>query len=99
MTDFESKWLTPRPNFKPNKVTITLRRDSYDEFKRFNTILKENEVVVIDMPNGEKITVIGDGKTPATECKEINFPYTKIVCERVVNNYTTTFIDAPRRGE
>lgn len=101
MTDFESKWLSPRRKYSPNKLTIIFNRKTYDEFKQSGRILEENEVAIIDMSNGEKITVIGDGKTPAVDCRRIDFPYIEIVAERdhKKGRYICRFVDKPKRSE
>lgn len=94
MTDFEAKWLSPRRKYTPDNLTINLYRKTYDEFKQLGTILEENEVAIIDMSDGERVAVIGDGKTPAIDCRRINFPYTQIVCKRHPGgNYMISFVD------
>lgn len=94
MTDFETKWLSPKRKYTPDNLTINLNRKTYDEFKQLGTILEENEVAVIDTGHDRKVTVIGDGKTPAIDCRRIDFPYTQIVCKRRPGgNYMISFVD------
>lgn len=87
--------------WSPRKITIVLQRKTYDEFKQLGTILEENEVAIIDTDHGRKVTVIGDGKTPAIDCRRIDFPYTEIVSELDYERgrYICRFVDAPKRDK
>ena len=67
------RFLSPRA-FMNWPVHVILRHDSVENWEKCGTILKDHEVAVIDYPDGNIKTIIGDGKSKALECKELSHP-------------------------
>lgn len=64
------RFLSPKP-FIEWPIQLILRHDSVENWEKYGTILEDHEVAVIDYPDGNIKTVIGDGKSKALDCKEL----------------------------
>lgn len=73
------RFLSPKPNISW-PVHLILRHDSVENWEKYGTILMDHEVAVIDYPDGNIKTIIGDGKSKALECKELTHPISVVNC-------------------
>lgn len=67
------KFLSPRAFIKW-PIHMILRHDSVENWEKCDKVPMDHEIVVIDYPDGNIKTVIGDGKSKALECKELTHP-------------------------
>lgn len=80
------RFLCPRP-YISWPAHIILRHDTPENWEKFETILKDHEIAVIDYPDGNIKTIIGDGKSKALDCKELIRPFNIVTAK---DRYTVT---------
>lgn len=70
------KFLSPKYYMKYIKwpVHVILRHDSVENWEKCDRVPMDHEIVVIDYPDGNIKTVVGDGKSKALDCKELTHP-------------------------
>lgn len=59
-------------------VHVILRHDSVENWEKCDRVPMDHEIAVIDYPNGNIKTVVGDGKSRALDCKELTHPINTI---------------------
>ena len=67
------RFLSPRPRISW-PVHVILRHDSVENWEKCSRVPMDHEIVVIDYPDGNIKTVVGDGKSKALDCKELTHP-------------------------
>lgn len=67
------RFLSPRA-FMNWPVHVILRHNSVENWERCDRVPMDHEIVVIDYPDGNIKTVVGDGKSKALDCKELTHP-------------------------
>ena len=55
-------------------VHVILKHDSVENWEKCDKVPMNHEIVVIDYPDGNIKTVVGDGKSKALDCKELVHP-------------------------
>lgn len=67
------RFLSPKA-FMRWPVHVILRHDSIENWEKCDKVPMNHEIVVIDYPDGNIKTVVGDGKSKALDCKELVHP-------------------------
>lgn len=56
-------------------ITLNFRCKALEEWANNNEIIGDGGIALIDLPDGHRKVVIGDGKTKCLDCKELKkFP-------------------------
>lgn len=67
------RFLSPRA-FMRWPVHVILRHNSVENWEKCDKVPMDHEIVVIDYPDGNIKTVVGDGKSKTLDCKELTHP-------------------------
>ena len=70
------KFLSPKyyMRYMDWPVHVILKHDSVENWEKCDKVPMNHEIVVIDYPDGNIKTVVGDGKSKALDCKELVHP-------------------------